>query len=151
MNHRIEQKEAFQIIGWKRHMTCYSEIDGMEIEWAENAMTKKVGEKYASHPKGDEWNIELPASDVGATDGFVYVVGCIYNGTQNVDGYEISHIPGGKYAVFPVPEEHMDDVGHFKGLIHEFFPTAGYQYAGVELEHIKGDNRKIEVSFLVSE
>jgi len=140
MKHSIEQKNEFKILGWKRHMSCYSQIDGMENEWA----IQNTGRN-----KGDQYNVELPASAAGASSGFVYAIGRLYEDTMKADGYEIITIPGGRYVVFPVPEEDLDDVGHFKGQIHEFITTAGYECVGTEIEHIK-TSTEIEVSFLIA-
>ena len=137
MTHKVENKNSFTLMGWKRHMTCYSEIEGMETEWDNH------------NAKRNLYRVELPASDMGKSEGFVYAIGWLTGHTESLTGYETISIPGGRYAVFPVPEENLDDVGDFKGMIHEYITSSEYGYAGVEIEHVKTDNQ-IDVWFLIN-
>jgi len=140
MTHTIEQKNAFQLLGRKQHMTCYSQIDAMEQKWLAHA------------PAGDKdlYYVELPASYAGASEGFVYAIGWLSNDEKAAGDYEIITVPGGRYAVFDVPEEDLDDVGHFKGMIHAFLTKSGNWCDGVEIQHVKPGN-DMEVAFLLGE
>jgi predicted transcriptional regulator YdeE len=141
MTHKIKQLNGFKIMGWKKHMTRYSEIHGMEAAWA----------RHTAGNKKEIFNVELPASAANASEGFVYATGWLYDPAENIAGYEIIQVPGGRYAVFNVPDEYVDYVGDFKGKIHqEFLPFVGYTCDGVEIEQIKANN-KITVSFLLAE
>jgi len=144
MKHRIEKKESFQIIGRTVYMTFANEfwhdIGGMWEDWNSNGMTAKVEKKYSSDKPGHHLDVSLPAPSAEDPQRFAYTIGCVYNGAANEDGYDVATVPGGKYAVFNIPEKYADSVGDFMGEIIEYLKNEGHELAGVEVEYFSGSD-----------
>ena len=143
MKHRIEIKEPFQIIGRTKRMSeaeeFWHDIGGMWHEWNSNNMTAKVEKKYSSDLPGNHFDISLPTPTSEDSEAFTYTIGCKYNGVPNDDGYDIVTVPGGRYAIFDVPDEYKDDIGEYMGKIIEYLPSAGYERMGVDVEYFMSD------------
>ena len=141
MKYRIETKEPFQVIGRTRNMTeaneFWHDIGDMWNQWNSACMTQKVGEKYSKEPLGYHFDVSLPTPIASDPKAFTYTIGCMYNGAKNEDNYDIVTMPGGKYAIFDIPEQYKDDVGEFMGKIIEYLQTEGYERAGVDVEYFK--------------
>jgi len=118
----------------------WHDIGGMWHEWDSAGMTKKVEEKYSSDDTGNHFDVSLPTPTADDPKAFTYTIGCMYNGVKNEDGYDVITVPGGKYAIFDIPEEYKDNVGGFMSKIIEYLPTVGYERMGVDVEYFKGDN-----------
>ena len=143
MNYIIENKEAFQIIGRTETMTYanpefWRGIVALWDEWNGNDLCAKIGNKYSSDKPGYQMEISQPMPTAEDPLQFTHTVGCIYNGAENTDGYSITTVPAGKYAVFSVPQEYADDVGQFMGKIIEHLKSEGHELAGVELGYFTG-------------
>ena len=143
MKHRIETKESFQVIGRTRSMTeanaFWHDIGAMWDEWNNTGMTQKVEGKYSSDGTGYHFDVSLPTPTADDSQAFTYTIGCMYNGAKNEDNYDIVTVPGGKYAIFDIPDEYKEDVGGFIMKIIEYLPTVGLERAGVDVEYFMGD------------
>jgi len=115
----------------------WHDIGDMWNEWNSTGMTQKVGKKYSSEPMGYHFDISLLTPTADDPKAFTYTIGCLYNGVENEDGYDIITVPGGRYAIFDIPEEYKEDVGEFMGKIIEYLPEAGYERIGVDVEYFK--------------
>lgn len=149
MDYRIEEKGAFQVIGRTRRMTTandeyFGEIGAFWHEWNSTGMFKKFHGRYA---RGEAHDMCV-STPTDKTEEFDYTIGFLYNGAENVDGFDVVTVPGGMYAVFSIPEECKKDVGSFMGrCITEYLPAAGYQPGGVDAEYFA--EKKWEAWFLV--
>lgn len=149
MDYKIVQKGAFKVIGRTKRMTTvndahYTGIGAFWQEWDNSDLYKKLSEKY-SIDKSHCIDVSTPTSK---PEEFDYTIGVLYNGVKNVDGLDIVTVPGGSYAIFPIPEKYMNDVGSFMSrIITETFPDTGYKLAGIDAEYYSEAN--MEAWFLV--
>lgn len=155
MDYKIEKKEAFEIIGFKRRMTeenkaHYKAIGQMWSDFWSQKWWETLN-KYYIYPNGDDpngtgpdapdptYSYAVTQQDYEANsrrDSFSYAIGVPYNGKDYSedrnrfnDELEIIHIPAGSYAIFMMPQG--EEVGHFMGRIFtEWLPASGYQLTG---------------------
>lgn len=164
MDYKIEKKEAFDVIGFKRHMTEENNAHFHAIGqfWSDFHSQKwwETLRKYAKYPNGNDPNgTSLKACYAYAVtqqeydanvrqDSFFYAIGAVYNGkdysedcNKYSDKLEIIHIPASTYAIFVMPPD--DEIGNFTGRIfREWLPSSGYQLTGspeLELSSSKND------------
>jgi predicted transcriptional regulator YdeE len=140
MEHRIEVKESFKIIGRTKRMSereeFWHDIGKMWTEWNDGGMTKKMA-KYSADNADYDMDVSIASADDPQV--FTYTVGVRYNGAENIEGYDVVTVPGGRYAVFEIPQEYRDDVGEFMGKVIEYLPTAGYERLGIDVEYFMGE------------
>jgi len=150
MDYRVEEKGTFQVIGRTKRMTTtndeyFNKIGAFWHEWNSTKMFKKYHSQYA---KGEAHDMCVSTS-TEKTGEFDYTIGFLYNGTENVDGFNIVTVPGGSYVVFTIPDECKKDVGSFMGrCITEYLPAAGYELNGVDAEYFPASH-KWEAWFLI--
>ena len=151
MDYRVEEKATFQVIGHTRRMTTvndeyFGKIGSFWHEWNTTEMFKKHHGKYAKGEPHDMC-VSTPAEK---TEEFNYTIGFLYNGAENLDGFDIITIPGGTYIVFNIPEAERNNIGDFMGrCITEYLPAAGYELSGVDAEYFS--ETKWEAWFLIKQ
>jgi AraC family transcriptional regulator len=147
-NYRIEQKEAFQVIGITKRFTMHEYNEGVGKLWAYwyyNKLKERFFIKYAKAAKHDM----CVSTPIDNTDEFYYTVGFLYSGVKNTDGFSVANVPGGTYIVFDIPDEYVDDDrGFMQRCAAEYIPAAGYKPAGTQAEYFH-DSKKSEAWFLV--
>jgi len=149
MEYKVEQKEAFQVIGRTKRMSTandkfHGEIGALWREWNSTKMYEKFCGKYAKD-EGHDMCVSITAEK---SEDFDYTIGFIYNGTENTDGFDIVNVPGGSWVVFTIPDEYKKNVGEFMGrCMTEYLPAAGYSLTGVEVEYFTSS--KWEAWFLI--
>ena len=149
MDYRIEEKETFQVIGRTKRMTTVNDAhyNGIGALWNEWNSTKMFDKFHGRYAKGEAHDmcVTTPAEK---TEEFDYTIGFLYNGAENVDGFDIVTVPGGTYVVFTIPDEHKKNVGSFMGrCVTEYLPAAGYELAGIDIEYFP--ESKWEAWFLI--
>lgn len=154
---RIERKEPFQVIGRTGFLSSAgnlgSEIGAMWSDWGGDAgISEKVHDKYSSDKSGYYMDVDISAPTAEDPTRSSYTIGCKYNGAANEDGYGIVTVPGGKYAIFPIPRKHAKDHGDFRGQALDYLAKAGHELAGAEVGNFghKWD-KNWEIWFMIKE
>ncbi|MFR8002794.1 MAG: GyrI-like domain-containing protein [Hydrogeniiclostridium sp.] len=148
MEYTVVNKKEFQVIGRTRRMTVhnnahYEAIGTFWHEWEQDGMFERYSEKYC---QGSPHCIDV-STPSPEPDAFDYTIGFMWNGKKDIDGLDCITVPGGLYAVFPVPDG-CEDMGDFMShIITEFLPSLGYELAGVDAEYFS--DSKNEVWFLL--
>ena len=146
MNYRIETKETFQVIG--RTIRTTTACEGIGEAWSDWNSTCMFDKFHGRYAKGEAHDMCVSMS-TDKTDEFYYTIGFLYNGAANVDGFNIVTVPGGKYVVFPMPDEVRNNVGDFLGRVYtEYLPSLNYKPNGVDAEYFPASG-KWEAWFLV--
>ena len=145
MDYRIETKETFQVIG--RTIRTSTANEGIGEAWHEWNSTQMCDRFHGRYAKGEAHDMCV-STTAEKTDEYDYTIGFLYNGAENVDGFDIVTVPGGKYVIFPIPDEFRNDVGGFMARVYtEYLPSLGYVPNGVDAEYFTAS--KWEAWFLV--
>jgi AraC family transcriptional regulator len=135
MDYKIEEKEAFQVIGITKRMTTVNDEDRHQMrvfrqEWFKMNENADLFSKYA---KGEPHDFCISiaienTADYNATSGYAY------NGAENTDKLNILTVPGGTWVVFNIPDDYRNRVGEFQGrCLAEYLPATSYKLAGVHV------------------
>ncbi|WP_242870127.1 GyrI-like domain-containing protein [Tindallia californiensis] len=129
MNYKIEKKEAFRIVGVKKHFDCnieenFSEIPQFWTEVIQNGMMMEIGKMSDQDPYG----ILGASAGMNGKDFDYYIAAATGSPTpQNMTEYEV---PQATWAIFqcigPMPKAIQELQ---KRIITEWLPTSGYEYA----------------------
>jgi AraC family transcriptional regulator len=146
MEFKIEKKEAFDVIGFKRKTTMENNRHYLDIGqfWSDffNRNMWDTLIKYSENPN-EKYSYAVSSYDDNdnTKNEFYYTIGVPYNGKKYSEDLEIIHIPAGSYAVFAMPPD--EEVGHFMGRIFkEWLPASRYRLTGgpeLELSSSKTD------------
>ncbi|MGI6665640.1 MAG: AraC family transcriptional regulator [Christensenellaceae bacterium] len=146
MEYRIEEREAFQIIGYQLRSTmeedrCYKEIPTF---WSENAMNGNVM-KLASLMDGPvEGLLGVSDGDWFNTQEVDYYI-AVSSTKAPLEGMVSYEVPASKWAIFkcvgPMPTAIQ---ALQKRIVTEWLPTSGYEYGNApDIEvYGPGDNTK---------
>jgi AraC family transcriptional regulator len=136
MDYRIEDKEAFTVIGKSIQVTCQ---DGEHVRqipefWEECHRNGTITELTSIGTGKNLFGIVLDMQP-GKGD-FTYMIGTQTDGTLPETGYSVRTIPASTWAIFtcvgPIPGAIQSTFGR---IFQEWFPATGYEHAGApELE-----------------
>lgn len=128
MNYRIEEKEAFRIVGMKRHYSGPEEDSGVVPKfWNEvfqNGKYEQLRKLSDGNPKGVHGFIQVVGEE--KVD---YTIGCITNKDEplNMKSYII---PACTWAIFELNGPvHVAMADAWKRIFSEWLPTSQYEYA----------------------
>ncbi len=137
MNYTIIKKEAFDIIGYKKHVSTKNNENFIELPkfWDKLHGEGKVEELAKAAPDGDVLGVCLNYND--GDEEFDYYIAVRGNdaGSRDEDLVK-ARIPESTWAVFSHAGELPDAIQNlWKQIYHEWFPATNYQHAGTaELE-----------------
>lgn len=149
MNYRIEEKEAFRIVGIKRHFKG-PEDDPRSVSpfWDEiyrNGVYRKLRTLQNGSPKGVHGFIDI-RSELEVD----YTIGCVTD-KEAPEGMSSYVIPKSTWAIFEfqgIVQIAMEEA--WKRIFGEWLPTSDYQYAEtIEIECFQheGDKRSKDCKF----
>ena len=129
MNYRIEQKEAFRIVGAKRHycMDVEQSMQQVPLFWreaAENGTFEKICTLTTKEPCG----ILGVCADMDGKD-FDYYIACATEAPVPA-GMESFTVPAGTWAIFECIGPMPDAIQNLqRRVVAEWLPASGYEYA----------------------
>lgn len=149
MDYRIEKKEAFRIVGIKRHFKVPDESDIVVPQFWKEIYEKGIFEEMyklsTGNPKGVHGFIEV--LDEETVD---YTIGCVSDKEPH-EGMTSQMIPALTWAIFeltgPIKPLIADT---WKRIFAEWLPTSNYKYAGpidIECFCYPGDRRDEDFRF----
>ncbi len=141
MNYKIESKEAFKVIGFKKTVTSKNNQNFIDIPefWKTLNAEKKVEELYQKAKDGDVLGICVNFLDGGELfDYYVAIRG------EELEGHtdaEVVTIPASQWAVFSGVGQLPESIqATLKQIYHEWFPATNYEHAGTaEIEVYPSD------------
>jgi AraC family transcriptional regulator len=144
MKVRIEEKEAFPIIGVKREFSCENgentrEIPKMWQEVHQNGVNDELSALNNGEVKGMLGVCRMMDT---ATSTMEYWIATAYEGNEAPSRYERLEIPAATYAVFevvgPMPQAIQS---MWEKIYSEWFPSSSYQPSGsAEMEVYSNDD-----------
>jgi len=132
MKYRIEEKQAFRVVGVKLHTTienseCYTRTPQFWGENAQNGMIGRIASLIDGEPKGI-LGVSICNSAFVDSD-FDYYIG-VATSKKKIDNTEEITIPAATWAVFectgPMPTAIQELQ---KRVVTEWLPASGYEYA----------------------
>lgn len=128
MNYRIVEKEAFKIVGMKRHFHAPeddpSSVDKFWKEVFENGIYEQLFDISDGYPKGVHGFIQVLSEE--KVD---YTIACITD-KEPLKGMESFVIPESTWAIFEVNGPVDIAVANvWKQIFSEWLPTSSYKYA----------------------
>jgi len=129
MNYRIEQKEAFRIVGAKRHYCLDAEASMAQVPlfWRE-AAAKGTIQKLCTLPAAEPGGIVGVCTNMIGKD-FDYFIACATDAPVP-DGMEACEIPACTWAIFECTGPMPDAIQNLqRRVIAEWLPASGYEYA----------------------
>ena len=149
MNYKIEKKEAFKIVGIKRHYQGPNDNESVVPrfwnEMYEKGILEEIANLSTGTPKGVHGFIQ-----VFGEDKVDYMIACISDEEPPV-GLFSQIIPKSTWAIFEVcgpVNTAMEDV--WKRIFTEWLPTSNYKHAEtteIECFSHSGDKRSVDFKF----
>lgn len=150
MDYRIENKEAFKVIGNKKYVSCKKELTSTEISlfWKHCTDDNTTGrlEKYISPDNEKLFGRSILGASFGndASDSdFPYAICAVYNGIPVTDDdFTVEEIPQHTYVVFTCTGRMPEAFQKLYNQIYtEFFPQSEYQPCiGTDFEAYPSDD-----------
>ena len=131
MDYRIEEKEAFKVIGKIKTFSTKDESNLKEIPkfWASSKTDGTIGD-LCDYGLGSEFDGKILGICYGAgcDAEFTYSIAAGYNGKTPVpDGFYINAIPARTWAIFKCKGAMPDAIQDlWRKIYTEFFPTSDY-------------------------
>ena len=137
MNWRIEEKEAFEVVGLSR---CFQNGESGKISaWWDETAADNSRVKMAQQVGHDDF-IGVCEPIAKDDDSFFYMIGLFVKPGDNTGGYKVLSIPKQTWAIFRSDELDANCKGAeipklFQRAYSEWLPTSGYEKAwGPDLE-----------------
>jgi predicted transcriptional regulator YdeE len=127
----FEEREPMQVFGYSWHGNDNKEIP---LLWGD--FGRRLGPFLPMSPGGASYGV---ATDMDQDGNFSYLVGIALGpGMEAGDGFEIWDVPGGRWAVFPVP---LTQIHEAIGMIYgQWVPQSGTALrAGLLIERYPAD------------
>ncbi|MGJ4850207.1 GyrI-like domain-containing protein [Bacillota bacterium Meth-B3] len=129
MNYRIEQKEAFRIVGVKAHYTLSVEQNFTEVPafWQQTAQSGSIGRILALANREPKALLGVTSSMTGPA--FDYYIAAASD-ADAPEGMEAFTVPACTWAIFPCVGAMPHAIQALqKRVIGEWLPASGYEYA----------------------
>lgn len=137
MDYRIENKNSFDIIVKKKHVSCNKELSSTEISdfWCQCGMDGTIDTVCKYIPKDNIFGdciVGVCFGNDATEQEFPYGIGAMYNGEPiKDDNYVVEKIPAHTYVVFPFKNIVTESFPNlYKQIYTEFFPTSEYEPCG---------------------
>ena len=140
MNWRIEEKEAFEVVGVDRRFKN-DKTDDISKFWDEKL---KDGSLECLKKQVKSYNLIGACGHINTkTDDFLYMIGVIVEKGANSEGFSVFKAPAASWAVFRSEEFDQNPYGAeipklFQSAYKEWFPSSGY-------EKLEGDDEIIDM------
>ena len=146
MNYRIEEKEAFRVIGIKEKISTAGGQNFVQVPkfWQRACANGQYEEVIARRMIGS--NVVYGICTNFGAESFEYYI-AVRNDKEMDKKIEELIIPASKWVVFTCDK--LEEIQQtFKRLYSEWFPSSGYEHAGtpeVECYYDEGERNKYEV------
>ncbi len=144
MDYRIEKKEAFQVVAWRKRFSGGDEITQKSIHeaWQQCGSNGVIGQ-LCRHLKPENpfgANVLGICFDNPNQAEFDYAIGVYYDGEEEAGPLTVEEVPAADWMVFPckgkMPEAFQE---LYRRIYTEVFPTSRYRPTGMCIEAYPGD------------
>ncbi|RED56037.1 AraC family transcriptional regulator [Cohnella lupini] len=134
MDYRIEEKEAFEVVGKSFPVSCVDNEHMREIPkfWAQSHADGTIPKLSAI---GDDDRLLAVILDTKPNmEAFNYMIGCAADSAKLDalgEGFSASTVPVATWAIFPCEGALPGSIqGVFARIYQEWFPATGYEHSG---------------------